>query len=64
MNKGFSIAKGSDITPQELKCAGVKMFDFMFYPADINVVRKLFPDFLITKSEKNDMLFQFDRLPF
>ncbi|GAD31375.1 hypothetical protein PLEI_3033 [Photobacterium leiognathi lrivu.4.1] len=59
-NFGFSVAKGSEISPYELKKAGVIMKEFRFYPSDINEIRRLLPDFLISQTKHKN--FRFYRL--
>ncbi len=60
-NCGFTIAKGSNISPSELQKAGIEMRSFRFFPNNLDVVRRLLPDFAVI--EIKDGVFSFDRLP-
>ncbi len=61
-NCGFTIAKGSNILSSELQKAGIEMRSFRFFPNNLDVVRRLLPDFAVI--EIKDGVFSFDRLPF
>ncbi|MGF1827686.1 hypothetical protein L4D04_00565 [Photobacterium angustum] len=61
-NCGFTIAKGSNISPSDLQKAGIEMRSFRFFPNSLDIVRRLLPDFAVI--EIKDNVFSFDRLPF
>ncbi|WP_051867674.1 hypothetical protein [Vibrio sp. ER1A] len=72
---GFTIAKDSNITPQELAQSGFVMKDFKFYPSDFSEVKKrvefhlkngtLNDSFVILDvSASNERVYSFDRCPF
>ncbi len=44
----FSVAKGSFVTPQDLKAAGFEMNNFRFYPSDFEEVTKRLNGFWVT----------------
>ncbi|MCW8349171.1 hypothetical protein MD535_24600 [Vibrio sp. ZSDZ65] len=72
---GFTIAKDSNITPQELAQSGFVMKDFKFYPSNFSEVKKrvelhvkngtLNDSFVILDvSTSNKRIYSFDRCPF
>lgn len=65
-NKGFKIAKDSDITPQQLIEAGFVMCDFKFYPSNFEEVKNcLSNDFVVCdESTPTQAVFGFYHYPF
>ncbi|HHY0497210.1 hypothetical protein JL857_20790 [Vibrio parahaemolyticus] len=65
-NQGFKIAKGSDITPQQLIEAGFVMCGFKFYPSGFEDVKKcLWRDFVVCdESTPTQAVFGFYHYPF
>ena len=64
-NRGFTIAKGSDISPEDLKAAGFTMRDFKFYPSSLLEIKKRLPSFVVLDLSKGEQcIYSFDRCPF
>ncbi|CAH1534245.1 hypothetical protein THF1D04_370007 [Vibrio owensii] len=64
-NCGFTIATGSDISPEDLKGAGFTMRDFKFYLSSMLEIKKRLPSFVILDLSKGDArIYSFDRCPF
>ncbi|HHP0472859.1 TPA: hypothetical protein ACRZ6V_005334 [Vibrio harveyi] len=61
----FSVAKGSSVTPQDLKAAGFEMNNFRFYPSSFEEVTKRLKGFWVTNEStvfKN--VYRIEKLPY
>ncbi|EGR3042429.1 hypothetical protein ACOJUY_004240 [Vibrio alginolyticus] len=55
-SKGFTIAEGSDISPQDLAKSGFIMEDFKFHPHNIEAVRELLYKQFANRSIKSNFV--------
>jgi len=74
-SKGFSVAKGSDVSPSDLLNSGIYMNDFKFHPHNLDAIRDLiFKAFKEGKIKTNylvreestflNRIYRFDACPF
>ncbi|AYV24980.1 hypothetical protein [Vibrio mediterranei] len=65
VERGFRVARGSNILPEHFKAAGFTMHDFEFYPSSLLEVKARLPQFVVLDlSTPTERIYSFDRCPF